>query len=669
MADDRIVISSEPGVTPDEIARRSFPVVFRGFDQDQVRRFLKKVGDELVAAREREQELKRALDEARSTLAHPELDEATLTAALGEETTRILRSAREAAHDMRTKAEERVARMVQEADEHGARLRLEAENVLARRVEEADEVAANIRAAAEADARQVHDRVQGELDAAKARGREMIAEAQAVRERIIGDLSRRRRAAQIQIEQLLAGRDRLLETYQSVRGTFDDITTELASAEDKARLAAEAAHRRVVATPTDDSDLAEYVAGGVEEPPSAEPGAETEGAPAPPEPERAPAEAAPVLPEPDAWALPEPPVTAPPPGPEPSEPLESPRPSLVRVQAFDEEEGVRIIGPVSQPAPAPTDTSTPVEPAAPAPEVGEHHESVDDLFARLRSERQVAVINAEKVLTAEEQQDASADDGAAAAPEHQPPAEPATVNENDDVDVDVAESAAEPEEATVADADRLLLDRRAECLEPVASDLVRRLKRVLQDEQNEILDRLRQSRGRARPEDALPSAADQAGRYRDAAEAPLAAAADVGASFNGSAPSGYVPSGALAQAMADELVGGLRDRISRSLAAVGEAADESDAADSLGFAYRQWKTERIDKIARHHLAAAFNAGVLAGAPDGATLRWVFGDVVPCPDCDDNALAGPTAKGESYPTGQAHPPAHPGCGCLLVVAPG
>src|SRR5690348_16317479 len=100
MPDDRIVISSEPGVTPDEISRRSFPVVFRGYDLDQVRRFLQKVGEELAAARGREQELSRALEEARSNLAHPELDEATLTAALGEETTRILLSAREAAADM-----------------------------------------------------------------------------------------------------------------------------------------------------------------------------------------------------------------------------------------------------------------------------------------------------------------------------------------------------------------------------------------------------------------------------------------------------------------------------------------------------------------------------------------------------------------------------------------
>jgi hypothetical protein len=200
----------------------------------------------------------------------------------------------------------------------------------------------------------------------------------------------------------------------------------------------------------------------------------------------------------------------------------------------------------------------------------------------------------------------------------------------------------------------------------VAHDLVRRLKRVLQDEQNEILDRLRQSRGRARVDDALPPAADQAARYRDAAVDPLAEAARTGASFGGATDPVDAPARQWAQALADELVTGLRERVSRSLAAVGETSDDNDAADSLGAAYRQWKTERVEQIARHHLAIAFNGGVLAGAPDGSELRWVFGDAGPCPDCDDNALAGPTPKGDAYPTGQRHPPAHAGCACLLVA---
>ena len=645
MADDRIVISSEPAVTPDDLTRRSFPVVFRGYDQDQVRRFLKKAGEELAAVRQREQELRHALEEARSTLAHPELDEATLTAALGEETTRILRSAREAAADMRTKAEERVARMVQEADEHGARLRLEAENVLARRVEEADEVASNIRAAAESDARQVHDRVQAELEAAKARGREMIGEAQAVRERVIGDLARRRRAAQIQIEQLLAGRDRLLDTYKSVRGTLDDITVQLEHAEDEARVAAEAAHHRAVTTPPDDSDLDALAAAGAEDVVQPEP------------------EPAPAVPEPDAWALPEPPVTAAPPSvsvvPTAEPPAESPRPSLVQLQPFDEEEGVRIIGPVSAQESPPEPEPAPVAPVEEATSEEHPEGSVDDLFARLRAERQGAVIKAQQVL---------ANDELGAAPEADARVEPELHVVGAVVEDQVPEEIP-AEEAAGADADRALLEQRDECLEAVASDLMRRLKRVLQDEQNEILDRLRQSRGRARPEDALPSAVDQAARYRDAAVAPLAEAASGGASFSGGGGDVDVPARQWAQDLADELVGGLRERVSRSLAAAGESAEDSDAADSLGAAYRQWKTERVEQIARHHLALAFNGGVLAAVPDGSSLRWVFGDPGPCPDCDDNALAGPTAKGDSYPTGQRHPPAHAGCGCLLIAVPG
>lgn len=48
------------------------------------------------------------------------------------------------------------------------------------------------------------------------------------------------------------------------------------------------------------------------------------------------------------------------------------------------------------------------------------------------------------------------------------------------------------------------------------------------------------------------------------------------------------------------------------------------------------------------------------------MRWIVEDTDgPCPDCDDDALAGELPKGEAFPTGQHHPPAHSGCRCLLV----
>jgi hypothetical protein len=51
------------------------------------------------------------------------------------------------------------------------------------------------------------------------------------------------------------------------------------------------------------------------------------------------------------------------------------------------------------------------------------------------------------------------------------------------------------------------------------------------------------------------------------------------------------------------------------------------------------------------------------------VRWVVDDIDgPCPDCDDNALAGPTPLGQPFPTGQVAPPAHPGCRCVLAPSP-
>src|SRR5438309_6047243 len=120
MSDGRIVITSEPSLSPGEIASRTFATSFRGYDQGEVRHYLERVAAELSAAIEREKELKAQMDALRHKAAHPELDEETLTNALGEETASILRSAREAAADIRAKAEQRVAQLAREAEKDAA---------------------------------------------------------------------------------------------------------------------------------------------------------------------------------------------------------------------------------------------------------------------------------------------------------------------------------------------------------------------------------------------------------------------------------------------------------------------------------------------------------------------------------------------------------------------
>ena len=83
--------------------------------------------------REREQELLDTIDDLEEQLRAPRpLDEQQLLDALGEETSRLLRTAREAADDIRRKAEERSSSVMEEAQAEAHRLRTEATEILAR---------------------------------------------------------------------------------------------------------------------------------------------------------------------------------------------------------------------------------------------------------------------------------------------------------------------------------------------------------------------------------------------------------------------------------------------------------------------------------------------------------------------------------------------------------
>jgi hypothetical protein len=119
--------------------------------------------------------------------------------------------------------------------------------------------------------------------------------------------------------------------------------------------------------------------------------------------------------------------------------------------------------------------------------------------------------------------------------------------------------------------------------------------------------------------------------------------------------------------LAAAIVTPLRRRLERAFDNTGDE-EPSVVAERLGAAYREWKTQRIEQAAADHVAAAFARGAFEAVPAGRLLRWVVEDVDgPCPDCDDNALAGPTPRGQVFPTGQQYPPAHAGCRCLLLPA--
>jgi DivIVA domain-containing protein len=644
--DRRVVISSEPHLTPEEVSRRTFATVFRGFDPTEVRAYLRRVSDELGVARERQRHLEHLLADAqnKSTAPPPPLDEATLTAALGEETARVLQTARQAAADIKAKAEENVERLLRQAHDDAGRIREESEGIYA--VKEAEAVAATeaIRAEASAEAEAL-------VEAAREQARAMLEEAKEVRAKVLGDVVRRRNVARVQVAQLRAGRDRLLDAYRVVRDTLDGVTDELGRAEEEARVSAEAAGQKMAA------ELAADAAEAEAEVPTLDP--ELLGEPAPidlgsdlPEPALAApdvGEAAEPEPAPEPEPDPEPEPAAAEPEPEPADAPEIPA-VLAIVEPPSEIEAVRIIVPVDsdEPEAAAAEETAPAaaEVAEPEPEPEPDPAPVDDLFARIRAGRSDAVKKAQQVL-------------AETSPSELTPVNGTSPNGSNGTAPTVTE-----EDPAVA----LLAKRDAE-LEPLQAQLAKRLKRAMQDEQNDVLDRLRVHKGRPALTDVLPDAGAQGARYRDVALPMLEQAARAGATAGGNKKA-KVDLEPVVGDLADAVTGPLRSRLDDTFAAAAREDDDTAAlTERVGAAYREWKMQRIERLAADHLFAAHALGGFAAAAPGTPLRWVVRDVDgPCPDCDDNALAGATPRGETFPTGQTHPPAHAGCHCLLVISP-
>ena len=208
------------------------------------------------------------------------------------------------------------------------------------------------------------------------------------------------------------------------------------------------------------------------------------------------------------------------------------------------------------------------------------------------------------------------------------------------------------------------LDEREIVLAPLQRELGRKVKRALQDEQNDVLDRIRTVKGRPTADEVLPTKLEQVAQLSASLRAPVDAAYAGGRETVGNRD----PRSAAPASMVDGLAATMVDRLhARLVEAIDDAGDDEAAVTQrLGARYREFKGQDLDAVVGDTLAAAWALGVYDATKNGATLRWVPSAEGNCPDCDDNALE-PTPRGEQFPTGQQHPPAHPGCRCLLVPA--
>jgi DivIVA domain-containing protein len=615
----RRLVSSTPHLSPDDIVQRTFTTSFRGYTEAEVRAFLKRVSDELVVTRDREAELLVAIDALEEQVRRPRpLNEPEMLDALGAETTRLLRSAREAADEIRTKADERAAHLVEEARAVAERIGTEAEEFSQSRTDEAvtqaaalvrdaetraEEMQSAMHAYSEAQRERAEHEAEEVIESARHQGREMLEEAKATRERVLADLLRRRTLLQAQIDELRGGRDHLLDAYRVVKRTFLEATGALAQVEVRA--------------------AADRAAGHV-------PAAEVD-----------PAKASTGTHETDATAVDVVAVDV----------------AAVDVVAVDAGERPDAPVAVSQSGP-PTDADEPTDPSL---------ADVDSLFARIRAGHPEASIEAPTTAG-----DIDAADPADAAPT--PPNSPSA-------EAAVGGSSAPAEETTVTngapdpsrtgnldaspavapnpdDAWRLL---RTAVLAPLLVSVAKRAKRAAQDDQNALLDAVRRHKGRPASAQVLVPESDLLTTWtavlRDATDEAYGA---------GRAAAGGEPARAedeLTRDAAATIVLPIRERIATAIDS-GEEGDPGGLVERIGARFREWKNQSLEEALFDALTMAWSRGVYDASPDGAVLRWIPLTRGRCADCDDNGLE-PTVKGSSFPTGQRHPPAHPGCRCLLA----
>jgi DivIVA domain-containing protein len=656
--------------SPAAVGSAAFPTNRRGFDQGEVRDFLRMVAAELARLQERERFLENELRtmQTRGMSAPGRLDEETVTTLLGEEAARVLTTARDASTQIRDRAEESATRLVKDAAEDAARIR-ESAMIEAARINE--------------DA--AHD-AEAEIEMAKQQGRDMVNEARAYREKVLSELSRRRDAARGQIEQLLHGRDRLLNAFERARLASEDVINGLTEAHDEPEFIVDLTpttgpipivnpdHSPVKVFDHETADVAETVEVAVsttvifdhETAEVVETTTITDVVVEISEPEVTEPEVvedvidvADVITEAVEEIIETAVISA-----------EHPVHGLSR---FDE---AAIESPVVEDTPA-EDNQTNVislfgrgRRGIEVPEVEEVIEvpeavttveektpkaasGVDDIFAKLRAGTTADV--AAKVEAAEPAAHKNAVTTKAVA------------EEGEAKEADPKKKSKPKQEIIAADPARFA--ERDEALSGLVVTMARKLKRVLADEQNNVLEHLRGKRSSLEMDAILGTVEEHAVRYAESIAEDTMAAAGSGAKSVKTAGGSTrrVTQKAVASHVKESVTAGLVAGFREDTRiAIGEAeGDREILASLMRDVYRKWKTDLIDQHVDDLACTSYSKGGFLALEAQTRVSWMVDpEAACCSECEDNSLAGAVTKGEEFPTGHAMPPAHPGCRCLV-----
>jgi hypothetical protein len=541
------------------------------------------------------------------------LDEETVTALLGEETARVLSTAREAAKQQIARAAETAERLVREASSDATRIRQEAETEASRQ---------RMDAATDAEA---------EIDLAKQQGREMVIEAREYREKVLSELARRRERAREQIEHLIHDRDRLVAAFDRARAAANDVVGDLAEFDE---LSEEVARVSGLSTPADATAPIFFDHTQV---PDAIPQSET------------------VLVTESTETLVEVEVVE----------IES-----VEVETIETEPIVEVVvnetvvdEPVVHVIEQPAGMSEHPSAEPPAPE---HIAEVVQLFGKKRSVASVADQQNTPVVAPETQPVQQP----AAVSQNKKSVDELFARLKKTSTAEVARTT--KPKVVVPKLDQGVFDHRDEVLAPISTLITRKMKRVLADEENSILTYLQGKKSVVALEKVLPSADEHLAMYVEALAEELVSAAMAGAqSFSKGLKADLrkkVTRSAVLQVVAQSIdettIRPLRERIQRCVEQSNGNKDEM--TQLVRNVYREMKLQRVEQHVADISQMAYSRGAYLSLAAGTKVCWMVDPNGPsCADAEDNSLAGATEIGSEFPTGHVHPMAHAGCRCLIA----
>jgi len=274
--------------------------------------------------------------------------------------------------------------------------------------------------------------------------------------------------------------------------------------------------------------------------------------------------------------------------------------------------------------------------------------SADDLFAKLRQSTTSEVANNVKKPALTTVSPSSKDDAKASQPV-KPKAK-----------------------VVVPKVDKKMFEHRDDVLAPLKVQMVRKVKRVLADEENAMLTYLQGKKSVVALETLLPAADTHAQQHIEALTEDVMTTAMAGAkSLSPSLKADLrkrVTNTAVMQVMSknidETIVRPLRERIQRGVEQSN--GDRDEMASLLRSVFREWKMQRVEQFVADIAVLAYSRGAYLTLEQGTKMCWMVDPNGPsCADAEDNSLAGATALGDNYPTGHQHPTAHAGCRCLLA----